>query len=51
MKPEHEREDFKKILMDFSIYEEAGRDGYEQDLKDRAEAELMRTETQERRST
>lgn len=38
-------------IINQSIYEEAGRDGYEQDLKDRAEAELMRTETQERRST
>lgn len=34
--------------VDLSIYEEAGRDGYEQGLKDRAEMELMRTETQER---
>lgn len=35
-------------IINQSIYEEAGRNGHEQDLKDRAEAELMRTETQER---
>lgn len=35
-------------IINQSIFEEAGRDGYEQGLKDRAEMELMRTETQER---